>query len=200
MSAAIGVVVPGNSLVHRAPPGAKLLALAAVCSVLVLRPTPTVVASVAALTAGGYVLAGLSARVAVAQVRPLGWFLAALVTVQVLFRELERGLLAAGALVLAVLAAGLVTATTPVPAMLDTITRAAMPLRHVGIDPEQVALVLALAIRAVAVLHELAAEVRDAHTARGLPLRPRTFVVPVTVRALRHADELAEALAARGLG
>ncbi|HEX2361852.1 MAG TPA: energy-coupling factor transporter transmembrane component T, partial [Jiangellaceae bacterium] len=63
----------------------------------------------------------------------------------------------------------------------------------------RVALVLALAIRAVPVVAGLASEVRDAQRARGIAADPRSFAVPFVVRSLRHADALGEALAARGL-
>jgi biotin transport system permease protein len=48
------------------------------------------------------------------------------------------------------------------------------------------------------VLLELAAEVRDAQRARGLESSPRALVVPLLVRTLRRADEIGEALVARG--
>ena len=74
-----------------------------------------------------------------------------------------------------------------------------MLFRSLGVDAERVALVLALAVRAVPVVTGLAAEVRDAQRARGLGASPRAYAVPLVVRSLRHADALGEALVARGL-
>ncbi|WP_372449002.1 energy-coupling factor transporter transmembrane component T [Qaidamihabitans albus] len=54
-------------------------------------------------------------------------------------------------------------------------------------------------IRAVPVVVGFAEEIRDAQRARGLTTSPRAFAVPLIVRALRHADTLANALVARGL-
>ena len=46
---------------------------------------------------------------------------------------------------------------------------------------------------------QLAEEVRDAQRARGLTASPRAYAVPLIIRSLRHADELGEALVARGV-
>jgi biotin transport system permease protein len=108
-------------------------------------------------------------------------------------------LVTVGSLVVAVALAGLVTVTTRVSAMLDVVARLAAPLARVGVDPDRVGLMLALGIRAVPVVAGLAAEVREAHRARGLPPDPRTYAVPLVVRTLREADAVGEALAARGL-
>jgi biotin transport system permease protein len=67
------------------------------------------------------------------------------------------------------------------------------------VDADRVGLLLALSIRSVPVVAALAAEVRDAQRARGLTSSVRAFAVPLIVRALRHADQLGEALAARGV-
>jgi biotin transport system permease protein len=98
-----------------------------------------------------------------------------------------------------VAAAGLVTLTTTTQELLDTLTRALGPLRRVGVDPERVALLLALAVRAVPVLASLAGDVRQARMARGAERSMRAFAVPFVIRAVRHADRLGEALAARGV-
>ncbi len=68
-----------------------------------------------------------------------------------------------------------------------------------GVDPDRVGLVITLALRAVPVVVGIAEEVRDAQRARGLAASPRAFAVPLLVRSLRHADAVADALAARGL-
>jgi biotin transport system permease protein len=45
----------------------------------------------------------------------------------------------------------------------------------------------------------IAHEVRDAQRARGASASPAAYVLPIVLRALRHADRQAEALVARGL-
>ena len=97
-----------------------------------------------------------------------------------------------------VLAAGLVTLTTRTSELVGAMVRVLGPLRRVGVDPERIGLLLALGIRSVFVVADIAAEVRDAQRARGLVGSPRAYAVPLIIRSLRHADELGEALVARG--
>jgi biotin transport system permease protein len=194
-----GLYAPGSSVLHRAPAGIKLAGLAALLTVLVVREDLVAVVAGALLALVGYAVARVGARVALAQVWPLRWFVLVLVAVQLWLAGPQRAVVTAGGLVVAVALAGLVTVTTRVSAMLAAFTRALGPLRRLGVDPERVALVLALAVRAVAVVSDLAREVREAHAARGLPPDPRTYAAPLVVRTLRQADALGEALAARGL-
>jgi biotin transport system permease protein len=194
-----GLYVPADSVLHRTPAGVKLATLAVVLTVLVLRSDLPSVLAGAGLAALGYVVAGVGVRVSVAQVWPLRWFVLVLVAVQVWLADVERALVTAGGLVVAVALAGLVTVTTRVTAMLAAFTALLRPLRPLRVDPDRVGLVLALAVRAVPVVADLARQVREAHAARGLPPDPRTYAAPLVVRTLRQADALGEALAARGL-
>jgi biotin transport system permease protein len=194
-----GLYSPATSPLHRWPAGAKLAVLALVLTGLVLVSTPASVAAGGLLAVLGYAVARVGWRVALAQVWPLRWFVLVLVAVQLWLAGPEKTLVTAGGLVVAVALAGLVTVTTRVSAMLAAFTRVLAPLRWFGVDPERIGLVLALAVRAVPVVGELARQVREAHLARGLPADPRTYAVPLVVRTLRQADALGQALAARGL-
>lgn len=194
-----GLYQPGASALHRVAAGAKLVALAVLLSALVIASSPWAPVVGLALTAFGYALAGVGWRVAVAQVWPLRWFAVVLLALQWWLSGPERAVVTVGGLVVAVALAGLVTVTTRVTAMTAAFATAARPLRVAGVDPERVALLMALGIRAVPVVAGLASEVREAHRARGLRLDPRTYGVPLVVRTLRHADTMGEALAARGL-
>jgi biotin transport system permease protein len=67
------------------------------------------------------------------------------------------GLVAGSSLLVAVVMAAVVTLTTRTQDLLDALVTAVRPLRHVGVAPERVALVLALAVRSVPVMAGLAA-------------------------------------------
>jgi biotin transport system permease protein len=194
-----GLYSPGDSLLHRLGAGTKLLGLAALLTALVLAASVEAVVAGLVVALVGYAIAGVGWRVALAQVWPLRWFAAVLVALQWWLAGPLTALVTVGSLVVAVALAGLVTVTTRVSAMLDVVARLAAPLARVGVDPDRVGLMLALGIRAVPVVAGLAAEVREAHRARGLPPDPRTYAVPLVVRTLREADAVGEALAARGL-
>jgi len=195
----IGIYVPGTSVLHRARPGVKLAGLAGVLAVLGVVRTPVVVAAASLLVVILTVVAGVGVRRLAAQLRPV---LPALVVVGALQAWLAgppQALVVVGSIAVAVAAAGLVTLTTRTSDLLDALVAALRPARRVGVDPERVALVLALAVRSVAVLADVAREVREARAARGAERSLRAFAVPFVVRSLRYADRLGEALAARGI-
>jgi biotin transport system permease protein len=98
-----------------------------------------------------------------------------------------------------VLAAAVVTATTPADRLLDALTTAARPLRRVGLPPDLVALAVALVLRTVPEIARTVHEVRDAARARGLERDPRVWLTPAVLRVVGRARDLGEALAARGV-
>jgi biotin transport system permease protein len=195
----LGLFTPGHSWVHRAAPGTKLLLLllAGAASFLVRHPWQVAVAL--GVVVAGYLAAGLSLRVLLRQARPLLWLLVLVGGVHVLVTGWQQAVVVTGVILALVLLAGLVTLTTRTTDLVDTAVRALRPLRRVGVDPERVGLLLALAVRSVPVVAALAQEVRDAQRARGLAASPRAFAVPLIIRSLRHADALGEALVARGV-
>jgi biotin transport system permease protein len=194
----IGLFVPGSSLLHRAPAGAKLVAMLLVGALIIWLDRPWQVGIALVVVLAGYLLAGLGWRTPIRQVRPLWLLLAVTAGLHLVLGEWQRALVVTGTIVVLVLLAALVTLTTRTTAMVDVVVAAARPLRRMGVDPDRVGLIVALGIRCVPVIFALAGEVREAQLARGLTASPRAFAVPLVVRALRHADSLGEALVARG--
>ncbi|GAB2634188.1 energy-coupling factor transporter transmembrane component T family protein [Nocardia goodfellowii] len=196
----IGLYRPGTSPVHRLSPGPKLLLLlAAVVAATVFARTPLRVAVAALIVAGLFATARIPVGVAAAQLRPLTWMLLIIAAFQVLLTSPAQAFVVCGLLLISVALAALVTLTTRVTDMLDTVTRALGPLRRFGVDPDRIALLLALAIRCVPLLTAIVQEVSEARRARGLQWSMTALATPVLVRALRTADAMGEALAARGV-
>ena len=191
--------LPGDTLVHRAPAGLKLGLLGAGLLLLTVLHSPAAVAAGAAVVLVVAALARVAPRYLAAQVRPLLWVLVPVAALQVWLAGPVEAAVVAGGLVVAVAAAGLVTLTTRTEALLDALVTALGPLRRVGVDPDRVGLVLALAVRSVPVLAGIAGEVQQARAARGAERSLRAFAVPFVIRSLRHADRLGEALEARGV-
>jgi biotin transport system permease protein len=194
-----GAYVPGNSLLHRLPAGAKLLGLAASCTVLLLLRSPVSMAVAAVVVALLFAVSGVGAAPSWAQIRPIRWFAAALFAMQMLFADLPTAISSTARVVLAVALAGLVTLTTRTSAMMTFLERCLSPARLLGLDPFRLSLLLSLTIRSIPVIAGLATQVREAQRARGVERSVRAFAVPLVVGALRHADALGEALSARGL-
>lgn len=195
----IGTYRPGHSTLHRAPAGLKLGLLVGAGAAAVLLRTPWQVALALLLVMVGYRFAGFGWRIALAQVRPLIWILAATALLHVAVNGWRRSALVVGTIVILVLLAALVTLTTRTTELVAVVVTVVSPLRRLGVDPERVGLLIALGIRCVPIVAALAEEVRDAQRARGLSASVRAFAVPLVVRALRRADALGEALVARGL-
>ena len=195
----IGLYVAGESLLHRARPGVKLLGLLALTTLLVALPRASVVAVGAVLVAVVALAAGLGVRGLARLLWPLRWMVLVLTPLQVWFAGWERAGVVVGGLVVAVTAAGVVSATTRVADMTGALMRGLRPLRRLGVDTERVGLVLALTIRAIPVVTDALRLVREARRARGMRLTPDTLLAPLLVRTIRHADRVGEALAARGV-
>lgn len=193
-----GLFRPGTSVLHRTPAGAKLALLAVLTSALVVARSPLAVAVGAVVCGLGFAAAGWSPLVALQQVWPLRWLLLVLVPFQFWTAGWRAAVVVVGTLAVAVAAACLLTLTTRVGDLLDTLVRLLGPLRLVGVDPERAGLTLALAVRSVPVIGAVAREVADARRARGLERSVRALAVPLVVRAVRHAERTGDALAARG--
>lgn len=189
--------LPGESILHRCPPGAKILALVVAGTVLFGLPRLDLALAALLVTAMLYRLARIPARLALAQLRPLAWMLAVLVLVQLALDGWLAGLLVAARLVALMLLAGLVTLTTRASALIEALQRGLSWLRPVGVDPAKAGLAIALTLRFIPVLAAIAAEVREAQRARGLERSLVALTVPVVVRLLKMSDDIAAAIEAR---
>ena len=187
------------SPVHRTRPGVKLALLAAFTAVVFGFTTLPVLGAATAAVLGVAALARLRPRDLLRQVRPALPFAAVVGALQAWTNGPVAAVTVGGSLVVAVAAAGLVTLTTPTQDLLDSVVTATRPLARFGVDPERVALTLALAVTSLPVLARLAGEVRQARMARGAERSVRALAVPLVIRTVRHADRLGEALRARGV-
>ncbi|MDV7351769.1 energy-coupling factor transporter transmembrane protein EcfT [Rhodococcus oxybenzonivorans] len=196
----IGLYRPGDSLLHKMPAGLKLLLLiASIVAATVFVRTPLEVGVVVLVVGLLFAVASIPWRVAVAQLRPVVWMLVIIAIFQVLITSPARAVVVCGVLLISVALAALVTLTTRVTDMLDTVSRALGPLRRFGVDPDRIGLLLALAIRCIPLLTGIVQEVAQARKARGLQWSMTALATPVLVRALRTADAMGDALVARGV-
>lgn len=181
----------------------KLLSLAVAVTLLVILRSPVTVTVGAVGAVALYVATRPGLRGLYQQVRPVRWFALVMIAFHVIVGRGSPDAWAAaatvtGTLVVTVALAGWVTATTSTTAILDVVERALTPLRFIGVDPVRAALMLALALRSLPIMADLATRTRDAARARGVDHSVRAQVVPLVVSGLRYADRLGEALVARG--
>ncbi|CAN5679662.1 energy-coupling factor transporter transmembrane protein EcfT [soil metagenome] len=196
----LGHYQPGTSPLHRLPAGVKLLALGALIALMaVFVNSPARLAGTAVAVVALVALARLGFRSIAAQLRPVLWVVVFIFVFQLVFTDWRRALVVCGTLLLSVALAAVVTSSTRTTDMLAALTTAMRPLGRIGFPVDQVAMALALTIRAIPLMIETVHQVEEARRARGLRFSPKIVVAPVVVAALRTADGFAEALIARGL-
>lgn len=191
---------PGTGWLHRMPAGPKSFGILLVVLAVSLLPTSWWSAGIAgAVVLLGYLASGLGLRELGRQVIAVRWVIVITLAGQLLFLDTEAAISNTSRVVAAVLLAALLVLSTRVADLLDAFERGLRPFGRLGLDPARVALMLAVAINTVPVLSRLAGTVREAQRARGARVTPVRFVVPFLVVALKHADDLGDALTARGV-
>lgn len=191
---------PGSSLVHRAPAGLKLALLAAVALLLSLVPLTAVSVAVALVCACAlFLLARFSPRIVIEELWRMRWLVLVLGVALAVFVSPLTAWISTGRVVTILLTASLLTLTTRMSDLLAVLHRLLSPLRRLGVDADAVAMTLSLTLTMIPVVAGFADRVRDAQRARGVKLGVRA-AVPLLVLALRHADDVGDALAARGIG
>ncbi|MDP9984189.1 biotin transport system permease protein [Pseudarthrobacter oxydans] len=192
--------VPGNSLLHRAPLWLKFLLVVGCGMASFLIVDWAVAAAALAVMCALFLLSGAGAARLYRAVRPVLPVLAAIG----LFQWWQLGGPTATRIVLNVLvcivAASILTATTPVQRLLDGVASLAKPFQRFGADPERFALTIAIMLRSIPFIAGAYSDVRDSARARGLERNPRALILPVFITTVAFARQTGDALAARGLG
>lgn len=188
----LGWYQPGTGPLHRAPAGAKFVVLLVLATAVFALRSPWWLGGICAAVALGYVLGRISLRRCGQVVRSLGGLAAFVFLFQWWLLGREPAVVACLRIVAALGAANLFTLTTRVGDVVSTVERVTRS--------ERLGLLVGLTLRAITALSAIATEVREAAQARGAGRSVVAFAVPFLIRTLRHADELGEALAARGAG
>ncbi|HJC84335.1 MAG TPA: energy-coupling factor transporter transmembrane protein EcfT [Candidatus Corynebacterium faecigallinarum] len=198
----LGVYSPGNTVVHRAPAGIKLLVL----TVFILSTAIFVSTwQWAAVSVGMVVLTAAVARIpARLFVRQLSGALPLLIFIALMLwwrTDGEQALTMFLVLLSAIAAAILLTLTTRVSVLMETFERTLAPTARIGVPVDQVALAMTLTIRLIPLQVQAVNEVLDARRARGSRSTSASltaFGVPIVVRTILRSRAIADALRARG--
>ncbi len=188
----------GHSRLHRWPAWLKLGALVLTGSALFLvhRLDALAVALVVAMS----LLASTGVRPATVWRHVRGMLL--ILVVLAAFTCYFNGYAAALEMVLRVTAlvalALAVTMSTRTADLIEVCERVLRPLERLGwIDAGRAALALGLTLRFVPEIWRNYQEIREAQAARGLGGHPLALIVPLLVRTLKRAEEVADAIDAR---
>jgi biotin transport system permease protein len=181
------------------PVGWKLAGLAGLGASLAFVKSPL-------LLAGAFVLAGCALLSTGAAPRALWGSLKGPTIIVVwigLFECWSHGLVSAGTVTARLLIligfAHAVTASSSVSAMTAAIEAALRPLERIGLlNAERAGLTLTLAIRFVPLIVDEIAAIREAQAMRGLDRSIIALAVPLVVRIILRAQDLADAIDLRG--
>jgi energy-coupling factor transporter transmembrane protein EcfT len=221
----LGQYQPGDTVVHHLDPRVKILSVVAL-SMLTFGASGVEIVLISAFLTAVIGAARMTPLQAARALRPVALFMAMIFLVHLFFTEgrpilsltplparitqegLVRGLYVTWQFASLVLGAAVLTLTTPPSDLVGGIERLLRPLSWVGIPSQDLAMMIAMALRFMPMLLEEYDRLRMAQMARGadfmmgsLALRTRAIAaiaVPLLLSAFRRADELAVAMEARG--
>jgi energy-coupling factor transporter transmembrane protein EcfT len=221
----LGQYLPGDTVIHRLDPRVKICAVMAL-SLLIFAATPAGVVLISLFLASVIRTARLTLAQTAAALRPVAIFMALIFFMHLFSTEgsplftlsplpvaITGEGFAQGALVTwqfagLVIGAAILTMTTLPSDLIGGIERLLRPLAKVGIPSQEIAVMVAMALRFMPMLLEEYERLRMAQMARGadfstgsVALRIRAIAlitVPLLLSAFRRADELVMAMEARG--
>ncbi|MFN4206165.1 MAG: energy-coupling factor transporter transmembrane component T family protein [Agrobacterium albertimagni] len=192
--------VEGQSLLHRIPVKPKLIGLMAfglglywVDHLLVL--------TVALIATGSlYLSTGVGVPEGFRRLKPVLFTIAFLALVNLLLLSPHEALVITLRLVAILFLAAAVTASTSIADFMAAVTDLARPLERLGlIKAADLGLALGLVLRFVPEIAARYEALKEAHAARGIPVKLSRMLGPLIISTLKDADRIAEAIDARGI-
>ena len=192
--------VAGQSPMHRLAPAVKIAGLALIAVLIFLTRDPRLL--VAVLVAAGllYFTLGQPLRAALSPLKPVFLTIAIVGLFHLVATSAEEAMVTVLRLSTLMLLGAAVTATTTVSAFIETITRAVSPLERLGlVKASDIGLSVGLVVRFVPEILSRYEAIREAHRARGIRPKMTTMLGPVIIATLKDADNIAQAIDARGI-
>ncbi|APZ50699.1 energy-coupling factor transporter transmembrane component T family protein [Salipiger abyssi] len=184
---------------HRWPAGVKLAIASLSVLGIYLIDSPLWLAAITCAVAAAYLVGGRRFfREGLRLSRPLWPFVVVLLVWHLIEGAPARGVALVLRLIAAVGIANLVTMTSRLDDLTDVVLRLLSPLRRVGLDPAPVGFAMAVTIRFTPVLLAKARGLREAWRARSARAPGWRIVLPLGLLAIDDAEQVAEALRARG--
>jgi biotin transport system permease protein len=194
----LSLYVPGDTVLHRTPAQVKLLVLVLAGIAVFFVTTPLVLGCTAVVAAALLLSVRAPREQVVRQLLSPLIMLAVVVAVAALFQSVSTAVTVGLRLVTLLLLAMSITFTTQTSAMLDVVERVLRPLNRTRlVNSSAVALAVSLALRFIPEVFHRFQQIQEAQAARGLHGNPIALVVPLVVRVLRSADDIAAAIDAR---
>ncbi|AOO74774.1 cobalt ABC transporter ATP-binding protein [Latilactobacillus curvatus] len=221
----LGRYIPGDSVLHRMDPRAKLLASFYYIGIIFLARTWQAYALLLIFTVALVGISKIKLDFFIKGVKPLLWLILFTVLLQIFFTRgghvywqwgfltlTQYGLINGAYIfmrfVLIIFMSTLLTLTTPPLSLADAIESILKPLKVVHFPVYEVALMLSIALRFVPTLMDETTKIMDAQRARGVDFGEGNLfqqmkaivpiLIPLFVSSFNRADDLATAMEARG--
>ena len=220
-----GRYIPGDSLIHRLDPRAKLIASFYFIGIIFLANNWQSYLFLGAFTMFAVFLSKINLNFFLKGVRPLIWLIIFTVALQMLFTRggtlywswgvfslssygIQNGLFIFCRFVLIIFMSTLLTLTTPPLSMSDAIESLLNPLKRFHLPVHEIALMLSIALRFVPTLMDETEKIMNAQRARGVDFSDGNLIqkvkaivpllIPLFVSSFNRAEDLATAMEARG--
>lgn len=188
-----------KTIYHRWPASLKLALVSGGVFLLYLIEDPALLLAAVAGVSLAYLVVGWRfLKEGVRFLRPLWVFVAIVLIWHLIAGDPVTGLAVALRLVAAVGLANLVTMTTRLDDLTDLVLWLLQPLERLGIRTAPIGYAMALVVRFTPVLLGKAGTLIDSWRARSARRPGWQLVMPITVTAIDDAEQVAEALRARG--
>ncbi len=221
----LGRYIPGDSVLHRMDPRAKLLASFYYIGIIFLARTWQAYALLLVFTLALNGISKIKLDFFIKGVKPLLWLILFTVLLQIFFTRgghvywqwgfltltqygLINGVYIFMRFILIIFMSTLLTLTTPPLSLADAIESILKPLKVVHFPVYEVALMLSIALRFVPTLMDETTKIMDAQRARGVDFGEGNLfqqmkaivpiLIPLFVSSFNRADDLATAMEARG--
>jgi biotin transport system permease protein len=192
--------VEGRSLLHRIPVKPKLLGLMVFGLALYLIAYPLVLTAALVLTGVLYLSTGVGLWEGLRRLKPVLFTIAFLAAVNLILLSPEETLVTTLRLVAILFFAAAVTASTTIADFMAAVSDLARPLERLGLmKAADLGLALGLVLRFVPEIAQRYEALKEAHAARGIPVKLSRMLGPLIISTLKDADRIAEAIDARGI-
>ncbi|GCF94323.1 energy-coupling factor transporter transmembrane protein EcfT [Enterococcus florum] len=220
-----GRYIPGDSIIHRLDPRAKLVASFYFIAIIFLANNWQSYLCLGIFTFVAILLSKINLRFFFRGVRPLIWLILFTVILQILFTRggtlywswgvfslseygIQNGLFIFCRFILIIFMSTLLTLTTPPLSMSDAIESLLRPLHVLHVPVHEIALMLSIALRFVPTLMDETEKIMNAQRARGVDFGEGSLIqkvkavvpllIPLFVSSFNRAEDLATAMEARG--
>lgn len=221
----IGQYVPGDSLIHRMDPRAKLLTIFLFVIIVFLANNVTTYSIITLFALGSILLSKVPFSYIYKGLKPILWIVLFTIILHLLMTKegkivldvgwlkiyeegLRQGIFISLRFLLLIMVTSLLTLTTTPIEITDGMETLLSPFKRFGLPAHELALMMSISLRFIPTLMEETEKIMKAQSARGVDftsgsLKERfnaivPLLVPLFISAFKRADDLALAMEARG--